>query len=163
MSEDTYERNQTIKLQQCLLKHKEFLYELPSLSLEPEFAAYPGQLKVERVLQGKNNAFHIPGEEQKKEKKTVVLSDWSLQYMPDEQFKKACTTLIKGLFFAGFDVRFWDGKKATKTDVNEIEKQLESIRACKDDVIKQKLSAENIVGDAILHLDYFKLRKIFLI
>lgn len=143
--------------------HKSLFYEPASLSLDPDYAAYPGQFKVNRVLQSKSNIFHIPGTEPRKEKKTIVISDCSIFSAAPNECQECARELIEGLISADFDVRVWNGKEAIKiSEMSKIEEHLGAVKAAKEEDINTKLAQENKASDAIFHLDYFGMRELLL-
>src|ERR1700676_4586676 len=86
----------------ALLKHPDFYYELPAISLESNFANYPGQLIISRALKGKAKAFRVPGIDHPKKKRTIIISDFSLFKTPNILLREASIKLIEALIIEGF-------------------------------------------------------------
>ncbi len=150
--------NNESQLQLAIEKSDKFYYDPIKLSLELDYANYPGTLKINRIL--KSKPFHIPGTEVKKEKVTVVVSDFSLSKEPNKYFLEAVESLVKTLINIKFDVRIWNGHETSKLTEQDIAKQLSHVKATSDTEINKTLAQQQIPPEAILHLDYFSLRKI---
>lgn len=146
------------QLKDILIQYNPLYYEIPSFSLEQNFSKYPGQPKVNRILTGKSSIFYTGGDSPNKQKRTIVISDWTI-FSADKSFSSAAKEILEILIKEGFNVRVWNGESLVTINQAQIEKTF-IVKSGSEEKINQKLAEENIFGDAIFHLNYFEMRKI---